>query len=319
MIEHSGNIIETMDTLIFCVSVNCSKITSVMLKSFHEHHPNNKIHIIGTANDFEELAEIGKHENNVFVNVGADAELMERFKRGHAGTAMAFAMVIHKRIGGEFDRFLHIDTDIYFKKPCVGIVENAFSEGYDIVGTRRCFKNNPSGISGLDGFPDTVSTYFFGMKLEKIPKFGFEELCRICEGAAHPIEGWMALDFFDGLTHAVMQNGGKVKFLDQNEFGSQNIDGKKTNDYKSNMHMDCGSKLIHFGGVGSGLAYFSGKSNPQAGYASWAVQRYIMFCKLFYNETVGVNEPTVYGNDSRWINGGWDENIFQQLLIDLKN
>ncbi len=308
-----------MNTLIFCVSVNCSKITSVMLKSFHEHHPTKKIHIAGTTNDFEELGEIGKHKNNVFINVENDSELMEKFKRGHAGTTSVFAMVIHKRIGGEFDRFIHIDSDVYFKRESVSVIESAFDEGYDIVGTRRCFKNNPSGISGLDAFPDTVSTYFFGMRLEKIPKFDFSYLCRICEGAAHPVEGWIALDAFDGLTHATMQNGGTVKFLDQNEFGSQNVDGKKFNNYKSNMHMDVGRRLIHFGGVGSGYAFFSKKTNPHEGYGKWAIQRYIMFCKLFYNEDIVGNEPTVYGEDFRWVNGGYDDAIYQQLLIDLKN
>ncbi len=306
-----------MKPFIFCVTVNCAKVTAVMLESFHKHHPNDVIAIVGTTQDF---CELNFHKNNWFIDIGDNSILMDLFSRGHAGTAAVFSMVIQNKFKiDDYDSFIHIDSDIYFKKESISIIENHFDEGYDIAGTRRCFKNNPSGIKGLDAFPDTVSTFFFGMKLEKIPKFSFEDLCHICEGALHPIEGWVALDFFDGLTHATMQNGGTVKFLDQNEFGSQDSYGKKENNYKSNMHMDCGSHLIHFGGVGSGYAYATGKSNPQEGYAKWALSKWAMFAKLFYNETTDYSEPTVYGEDGRWINGGYDETIMKQLLIDLKS
>lgn len=305
-----------MNTIIFTITVNCSKITAVMLCSFHDNHPYKKIHIVGRKQDFEELGEIGKHKNNIFINIDGNNELLSSFKQGHRGTTAVFAMVIKKQFG-EFDSFIHIDSDIYFKKESISRIENAFEEGYDIVGTRRCYGNNPSGIKGLEKYPDTVSTFFFGMKLNKIPSYDFAKLCRYCEGAEHPL-GWMVLDAFDGITHATMQNGGKLKFLDQNEFGSQNEQGKKTNKYRSNMHMDVGSHIIHFGGVGSGYAYYSGKTQPEIGYGKWACGRYALFCKLFYYEDIPWTEPTVYGPDGRWINGSYDSEILNYIHYDMQ-
>ena len=307
-----------MKPFIFCMTVNCSKITSVMLKSFHEHHPDDEINVVGTPKDFDELGSIGKHPHTKLIDISADTALMQKFKQGHSGTMSIFAMVIQKHFGGNYDSFIHIDGDVFLKRNCVESVEKAFADGYDIVGTRRCYGNNPSGIKGLDKFPDTISTFFFGMKLEKIPQYTFNALCSYCTGAAHPL-GWLVLDCFDGVTHGAINNGASVFFLDQNEFGSQDIHGKKNNNYITNLHMDCGSHLIHFGGVGSGYAYFYGITTPELGYAKWACGRWSLFSKLFYDTNIGHNEAAVYGPDGRWINGGYDENIMTNLLKDMKS
>lgn len=306
-----------MNTIIFAITVNCSKIMAVMLKSFHKHHPNKKIHIVGRNEDFEALGDIKDHANNIFVSIDGNEELLDKFKQGHRGTTSVFAMVIKKMLG-DFTHFIHIDSDIYFKKESISIIEKDFAEGYDIVGTRRCYGNNPSGIKGLGKYPDTISTFFFGMRIVSIPDYEFSKLCRYCEGADHPL-GWMVLDAFDGVTHAAMQNGGKIKYLDQNEFGSQDIHGRKVNNYKSNMHMDMGSHIIHFGGVGSGYAYFSGKTKPEIGYGKWACGRYKLFCKLFYDENIEWNEECIYGQDGRWINGSYDKNILNILEEEMHN
>lgn len=305
-----------MNTFIFVVSVNCSPITSVMLKSFHKHHPDNIIHIIGTPNDFNELGEIGTHENNRLIDISANSEVMEKFKQGHAGTAHVFAMVIKKAFG-DYDSFIHIDSDIYFKRETISLIEHSFEIGYDIVGSRRCYGNNPSGIKGLEIYPDSVSTFLFGMKIDKIPNYSFEELVKYCAGGSHPL-GWIVLDFFDGVIHGAMNNGAHVMMVDWNIIGSQDINGLKNNNYQTNMHMDCGSHIIHFGGVGSGYAYFNGKSKPEDSYAKWAVGRWSMFSKLFYDTDISYNEPTVYGADGRWINGGYDENIMEGLKQDMQ-
>ncbi len=306
-----------MNPFIFCISVNTAKITAVMLKSFHRHH-NEKIHIIGSNEDIAELSQSVSHENNVFISISNNDELLNDFKTGHRGTTKIFSMVIQKMFGGEYDSFIHIDADVYFKKESISTITYSFVEGYDIVGTRRCFKNNPSGVKGLDDFPDTISTFFFGMKLDKIPNYSFADLCKYCEGAGHPNAGWIALDCFDGVTHGAMNNGGRIKYLDWNEFGSQDENGKKNNNFPTNMHMDCGSNIIHMGGVGSGYSYYLQKSKPQEGYARWSLGRYSLFAKLFYNEEIGHTEETVYGSDGRWINGNYDENIMNGLKKDLQ-
>lgn len=306
------------NTLIFCVSHNCSPITRVMLQSFYKHHPKKKIVIVGTQQDFAELEEEGIHSNAILVDISDNADVLAKFKIGHGGTTQVFAMVLSRMIGMDYDSFIHIDSDVYFKRESVSLIEEAFEEGYDIVGSRRCYKNNPSGVSGLDNFPDSISTYFFGMKLEKIPTYPFDRLCRYCEGAEHPL-GWLVLDAFDGVVHGTMNNGGNVKYIDWNIIGSQDINGKKNNNYTANLHMDCGSHLIHMGGVGSGYAYFNKRSNPQESYAKWAVGRWSLFSRLFYQNDIGHTEPTVYGSDGRWINGNYDENIMNNLLIDMEN
>lgn len=288
-----------------------------MLDSFHKHHPNHKIHVFGTQADFTELGEVSSHQNTVLVDIGGNAELMQKFQQGHQGTTSVFAGVIQKLFNlGEYWRFLHIDGDVYLKRPCVHIVEKAFDEGYDIIGARRCYGNNPSGIPNIGQYPDTISTYFFAMNIEKIPKYPYDKLCRYCEGAEHPL-GWFVLDAFDGVTHAAMNNGGKILYLNQNEFGSQDEMGKKISAYKSNMHLDMGSHLAHFGGVGSGYAYFNGKSRPEVGYAKWACGRWALFAMLFYGYEIDYNEPAVYGADGRWIDGSYDDNIMAQIVNDL--
>jgi hypothetical protein len=305
-----------MKTIIFCISVNTSKVASVMLTSFHKHHPCNTIYIVGTPKDFEELGDIGKHQNNILVDISDDKPLLQKFTQGHSGTAHVFASVI---LGyyGKFDSLIHIDSDIVFKKPSLQLITDAFDLGYNIVGSRRCYKYNPSGVGGLDNFSDTVSTYYFGITMTHLPMYGFDYLCRVCEGAEHPL-GFPVLDFFDGIIHTKMQNGGKVKFIDQEIIGSQNEFGQKTSSFPSNMHLDMGSHLAHFGGVGSGYAYFEQRSAPPMQYARWSLGRYSLFCKLFYNKDIGYINQTVYGKDGRWICGNYDAEILKQVKADMK-
>jgi FkbM family methyltransferase len=304
-----------METFIFTETVNCSEITKVMLRSFYRHHPNKKIHIFGGQQDFLELHDEGKHENAVLIDIKQYDGLEEKYKIAHQGTAYVFALVISGRISQKYDSFIHIDSDILFKKESLSLIENAFKEGFDIVGSRRCYGNNPSNIPNLSQFPDSISTYFLGMKIDKIPYYDFDKLCKYCEGAEHPL-GWLVLDFFDGVTHGAINNGAKIKFLDQNSIGGQDEFGKKSSKFTSNLHFDCGSHLIHFGGVGSGYAFSKGKKGIESPYYNWAMGRYSLFKRFFEKESIGFNEPTVYGSDGRWVFGNYDDNILQNLEID---
>ncbi len=310
------------ETFIFTVSVNCSKITAIMLKSFIEQHPGRHIHVIGTKMDLEELqsydAYFDKHiaPFMTFLDISDEHEALDKFTRGHAGSAHVFAMVLSGRFG-EFKYVCHIDSDVYFKKESISLIEDAFDAGYGLVGPRRCYGNNPSGIAGLNEFPDTIATYFMGVNMQYMPKYDFDKLCKYCEGAWHPLN-WPLLDFFDGVSHAIMNSGGKVLHLDWNMVGSQNTEGKKNNDYVSNLHFDCGSHLVHFGGVGSGYAYSKGRSNPEMSYAKWALGRWSLFSKYFYGVAIENVSETVYGSDGRWVNGDYDENIMKALEHDCK-
>lgn len=301
-----------MKNLILTEIINSGKIGRIMIESFHRHHPKHIIYIVGTENDFIDLGEIREHYNNRLINVSGDEILLKKYTKGHGGTAHVFASAISGKYG-DFDYFTHIDGDIYFKKESMSLIENAFNEDIDIVGSLRCYGNNPSGLKGLERYPDTVSTYFMGINLKKVPTFSFNYLADICEGAAHPL-GYPVLDFFDGLTHAMLANGAKIKYLQQNEVGGQNSEGKKTSSFISNLHMDCGSHLIHFGGVSSGYAFHNKKSSTA--YGTWALGRYSLFAKHFYNEDIGHKEETKYTPDGRWCDGNYDNNIFEQFLKD---
>ena len=302
-------------TLVFCTAVNCGKIASVMLESFHKHHPMTEMVVVGKQSDFKELGG-GLHQNTVLMDVTNDIDCNGFFKKGHNGSAYILATMIHLAKSENYDRLITIDTDIYFKKESLSLIENAFDDGYDIIGARRCYGNNPSNVPNLGNYPDTVCTYFMGINLKKLPNYPFAQLWKYCEGAAHPL-GFPVLDFFDGVTHGIIDNGGKICYLDQELVGSQNTEGKKTSSNELNLHLDAGSHLLHLGGIGSGYAFYNNHSNPQQEYAQWSLGRYSLFAKLFYNEDLNYNEPTVYGEDGRWVNGNYDEKIFNLIKEQL--
>ena len=298
---------------IFTEIYNCGPIGAVSLKSYCRY-AHKLVHVFGEVDDFKELGNIVNHPFIKPMSIGQD--IIDRFKNGHEGTAHLFATIC--KLHGRNKRIIHFDSDIYFKKESLSEIIKAFDEGFDIIGTRRCYGNNPGRVKGLEDYPDTISTYFMGMNLEKLPDYPIEYLAKMWQGAIHPL-GWPILDFGDSVTHTMLNNGAKIKYLDWNKFGSQNSEGKKTNDYKSNLHLDMGSHLAHFGGVGSGYSVHNKMSFPEKSYAEWSLGRYELFCKLFYNENIDYHSPTIYGDDGRWINGSPDEDILELVKQDLSN
>lgn len=310
----------TFKTFIFTEAVNCGKIARIALESFHRHH-DLQVHIFGTDQDFNEMGDIVNHKNS-FPIVIDDPVMLEAFTKGHLGTAMLFAEVLRNFTTNKITNFshvIHFDSDVYFKKECVSIIEQAFTDGYSIIGSRRCFGNNPSGVPGLEGFPDTVSTYFLGINKDAIPVQTQDDLIKYCQGVKQ-YKDIPILDFFDPITQMIIANGGKALYLDSNIAGGQDRYGKKMNMYRTNMHMDCGEYLVHFGGVGTGLSAYQMKSTPEVGYTKWAVGRYMLFAKLFYNEEIHVVDfpGAEYGPDGRWVSGTYDEKILSQVKNDMK-
>jgi hypothetical protein len=303
-------------TIIFTEIFNCAEVGKVSLESFFKYHSERKIYVFGTREDFDLLGEeIKQNEKFISVEFSPDKNIEGKYSRGHEGSAYVFAYAFSTWKGRNV---IHVDGDLVFKEESISLIENAFDEGFDIVGSRRCYGNNPVNIKGLDKYPDTVSTYFLGLNTEKMVDYDFETYCRMWQGAFHPL-GYPVLDFGDGVTHSMLNNGAKIKYLDSNLIGGQDENGKKFNDYKSNLHLDCGKHLIHFGGCGSGCAVFNGKSSPVKSYADWAVIHYAFFCKLFFNKDIlSDGQPPVFDIDGRWISGSWNEDILQQIKNDLK-
>jgi hypothetical protein len=300
------------DVFVFTEMVGCAKIGKIALESYLKHH-NYPVHVFIDDNPTD-IDIVGSFAHSLRVHITKVPHLREGFKKGHLGTAKLMAQIC-KELNPQ-KKIIRFDSDIFFKQECISQTIDSLND-YDIVGTRRCYGNNPGGVPNLHGYPDTVSTYFMGLNLEKLPNFEYDYLTKMWQGAVHPLR-WPVLDFADPVIHSMMENGAKVKFLDWNEYGSQNGDGKKTNDYELNLHMDCGSKLTHMGGVASGYSYYNKFSSPEKSYGEWALGRYSLFAKVFYNEDIGYDSPTVYGADGRWINGNYDEHILELVKREIK-
>lgn len=307
------------EAFIFTEAFNCGKILSVCLESFHKHH-DRKLHIIGTTRDFNEAGDIINHPNNVLINWDSNQTAKEKWSTGHQGTALAFATAMKGNIHD--NKFvIHVDADCYFKGECVSDIVYMLNNGYDVVGTPRPYKNNLSGVRGLDNTPDCVSTYLMGINVHKIPDYDFETFIRMCGGWASPT-GHRVLDFFDPVVHSVIDNGGIVGFLDTYKYGGIDLDGSKFNSFESNLNFDCGSNIAHFGGVGSGKAVADNLSEPPKGYADWAYYRWNFFSHLFFDTPCLESPPAIYSKDTdhqgkRWCNGPADKNIIYNAKKEL--
>lgn len=308
------------NTFIFTEAFNCGKILSVCLESFHRHH-DIKVHIIGTTKDFEDAGPIIDHKNNVLINWDNHESAKEKWSIGHQGTALAFASALKGNMHNN-PFVIHFDADCYFIDESISEIIGYLEDGFDIIGSPRPYKNNLSGVKGLDNTPDCVSTYLMGVNINKIPSYDFELFTKMCGGWASPT-GYRVLDFFDPVTHSIIKNGGRIKFLDITKYGGIGLNGSKENGYPTNLNFDCGSSIAHFGGVGTGKAVADNLSSPPKGYADWAYYRWNFYSHLFFQTQIDQNMPTVYSNPDdhngkRWCNGPADNNIIENTKIDLK-
>lgn len=277
------------DIFIFAIAYNCGKVLNKMLESFHEHH-DAKIHIIGTHTDFKQAV---KHKNNEYIEVSTDDQLKEYFKQGHLGTSYVWSKVITGQYGA-CKKIIQIDSDVIFRKECLSDITSKLSEGYDLVGPRRAYKNIktiPAHIqeSEIRNLEDVVSTFFLGVNLEKISDYDFNTLHKMIAGYHNPI-GHAIIDFFDPVSFDILKNNGKIHYLDFKDYGSCNDNGEFDNGYpKMNELYDFGNKIIHFAGIGSGMNfYYNGNGNVPPTYTEWAKKRFSLYMKMFYNEDIEI-------------------------------
>ncbi len=302
------------DSFIFTECFNCGAIARQAIESFHEHH-NLKLHVFGTKKDFEELGPIAHDPNTILLDFTSDEMLKILYKNGHEGTAYIFATAFLKYTD-RFQNVIHFDGDIVFKQSSISLIEKPLEEGYDIVGSRRCYQNNPVGIKVDPSLPDTISTYFFGMKVSAIPQYPLEIFRKMCKGSYNPL-GHDVFDFFDPVTFTAIKNGAEVRFIDPEIIGGQDANGSKETKYKSNMHLDMGSHIAHFGGVGSGYVYSKNKDLQNASYGSWALGRWGLYAKIFFDQQALCGVPTEYDLKGRWVNGDYDEAVLKTIRNDL--
>lgn len=320
---------------IFTIMAGCVPVGAKMLESYFNFHHKN-IHIYLFGEDSIKLR-ANFHPESFIVHVLPES-LKDSFSRGHEGTAKVWAQVIKENP----DSYLiQIDSDIIFKKETLSLIEKA---GYpDLYGSRRCYKNNPADIPVADGIEDALSTYFIGLNPYYLKDIAHGDLERMCQGVYNPL-GFPVFDFFDpvffyiraytlstriGLTHEFNHKKPTVYYEDPDKIGGQNAQGNKNNSYISNLHLDMGSHLCHFGGAGSGYAACVDDSKMNKSYSDWAKFRWFLFEDLFYPKALrlGVSkimydyfpEETIIKEDGRWVSGNYNEEIFNQIKEDLNN
>lgn len=274
------------EIFIFTIAYNCGKILKKALETFFQHHPNHKVHVLGTYKDFKELKEFQK--NIEYIELSLDNNLKQFYKHGHLGTAYIFTKVL-KREFGNYNKVIHFDSDVIFRKECLSDIINGFAEGYDLIGQRRSYEKNRCNRTDLVGLPDVVGTCFFGINLEKISNYDFNILHQMVVGYYNPYQHPI-MDFFDPVSFDIIYNKGKVKYLNNIDYGSSDENGSwDNNNTELNNLFDFGDKFIHFAGIGSGMNfYYNGNGSVPDSYAEWAKERFSLYMKLFYNETINI-------------------------------
>ena len=267
---------------IFLIAYNCGEIAKKCVETYLKHH-SDTLHIFGTYKDFKKT---GIYPSGVEYNeLSGEVELKENYKHGHMGTAYVFSKVILEHSNS--NHIIHIDSDIVFRQESISYLKEKLNEGYDIVGPRRCYKNNLNGRKDLSELRDVTQTYFFGFNKDKISAYDFNTLKMMVVGYQNPLKHPI-LDFFDPVAFDILKNGGKISYLDPDRFGCQFEDGSKKNKYTElNEYMDFGHNLMHFAGVGSGANFCSnGHLNIPEGYATWAKGRYALYSSVFEDKNI---------------------------------
>jgi hypothetical protein len=292
-----------MKIFIYTEVFNCGLIGKKCLETFFKYHPDTKVHVAGTFKDFKEL---GKLKNVEYIDFSGDEKLKQFYKTGgHFGTAYIFTKVL-KREFGVYDYVIHFDSDVIFKKECISDIIKKFEEGYDLVGPRRPYKNNVANTKNqYDDKKDVVSTYFFGYNINKITEYNFEILQNMIVGYYNPL-GFNVIDFFDPISFDILKNNGKIFYLDFEKYGSCNENGSWENSFgELNKLLDFGSYLAHFAGIGSGMNFYNnGRGQVPETYSSWALKRFAIYMKVFYNKDVDVE---------------YDINEFEKIKKSLEN
>lgn len=299
-----------MSYFIWTEVYNCGKIGNIALKYFNKYHPNLKVHVYGTKKDFEDIEKYSNVESivledsfvkDILDKVGVPNLTTKRvqngFKKGHLGTARLWAYLIKTRK----EKFMiHFDSDVIFRSNLLDeIIEK--TKICDIVGPYRLYKNNPNNREDMRKFADVSQTSCFAFNREKISNHFYSLFIKMCQGAYNPL-GHPVIDFFDPVMFDILKNGGIICHLDFDDVGAWDKNGSRDNKYKeinnydTPFKLDFGNKMIHFSAVGSGMNIFNNnKVNMPESYRQYALDRFALFCKIFYDEDIGIDLST-YNN-----------------------
>ena len=268
---------------IYTECVNCPEICVNALISYLHFHPHYKVNVFMTENDAKYILKYINHPN-IIINY-VDTSLSDVYNRdGHLGTAIIWANVIKMHAN---KKIIHFDSDIIMRGDIVNdLITGLYT--YDIVAPIRCYKHNANGRDDIRMLPDVASTYCFGFNPAKIKMYDMETLISMIRGYHNPY-GFNVLDFFDPVCFDIMNNGGKILFIDNNIIGSSDSNGSRNNKFKEiNTYMDCGDKIIHFSSVGSGINFYKamkqGKQiNVAEGYVKHSFKTLAIYLYFLYN------------------------------------
>lgn len=315
----------TTDTYIFTEIVNCGKIGKIALDSFHKHH-QHIVHVYGTVEDFNQIT---FHPKNVLIPVSekiqngyvhghvGTALLWETvIKTAPNNTFIHFdsdvvfrANTIDEIItkGNDFDLIgpirnyqynPHNRNDIRYladicQTNCTLFKRSFISERY--LHTTFSLGARIRGL--LNQSPKLFVRNIKWSIKRLLLKNTMSRFAQMIHGTWNPFP-FPTLDFFDPVMFDMIQNGARIYHLDFNNvggwdrYGSRDNIFKEINNFEGPYKLDYGKKLIHFSCVGSGMNFYlhpDRKKGIGEHYVQASLDRYALFCKVFYNEVL----PTV--------------------------
>ena len=295
-----------MKLFIWTECIGCPLIGKVSINSFLKFHESHNLNVFVFKEDIKSLPKnkrIIYHviKKNSFLKSLKDrflynfkktyildeTNLKTYFKKGHKGTADLWAYILKKF--GNYDSLIHFDSDVIFCDSAINLLIKE-SNKYDLIGQCRPYKNN-SNNDFVREYPDLVATCCFLFKPSLAPsiKRVKQKDLRLAIQGKKRLTGKKLLDFFDQISHEILLNNGKIKFIPVDKFGGTSNDGLRTsnfsnlNDMKTKYKMDIGSMLVHFSAVGSGYNIWKNRARSgSSSYDVYALDRFYLFMQCFY-------------------------------------
>ena len=275
------------DYFVFTEIFECGKVGEMAIESFAKYHPNQTVHVYGVPRDFEWII---PGCQIVFHDISPESEITNGYEQGHLGTARLWAKLIKERP----EKYLiHFDSDIIFRQEALSDIVSKLKTGADLVGPIRNYKNNPNHLDNVRYLPNVCQTLFFGFNRNKVSNYNYQTLTSMCKGSYNPL-GHPVIDFFDPVMFDILHNGGKAHFLTAVDYGGYDSSGKRAaNKFaRENKIIDFGNKLVHFSAAGSGMNFYNNSAKIHGvpdSYRSYALEKYALFCQLFYNEMLPIS------------------------------
>lgn len=309
------------DVFIFTEVVNCGKIGRIALDSFHKYH-NHKVHVYGTADDFKQLVE---HPNNILIEVPPSvlkgytnghigtALLWEQIIKTCPTTYMLHfdsdvifrAPVVDDMVAltPEYDLIGPIRNYHHnpHHNPSIRHLTDICQTNCTLWNKERISAHYLTSSYRLPSISSLAATapIQLARRLKWIIKTALRgqkmsTFARMIHGTYNPFP-FPTIDFFDPVMFDMIKNGASIYHLDVDDVGGCNYFGKRDNLHKAinnfptKYKLDFGTKLVHFSCVGSGMNFYH---HPERTlyvgkeYVDASLDRYALFCKIFYAETL---------------------------------